>query len=146
MTHPALAKRQKIIKAIQSASREPFQIALVDALENAPTPDAWHGFAERSPDKWSNAIKSLGELSGYTTRSETNAADVLSELAHLVEVLDNRSGTTRAQDAPQASVPTVLDGEVVEAPVEPNVAPSGSSAVLDASTPRSPVDMADVWP
>ena len=142
MTHPALAKRKRILAAIQSASREPFQIALADGLVQAPSAASWAAFSERSPDKWAASMRSLGELAGYSTRSETSAADILSELANLVEVLDRRSGGAGA------ALPPVLDAEVVD--VEP-VAQGAQEPIYkerEATTPpaASPTIGADGWP
>ena len=138
-THPRAAALRRLIA---QASREPFQVVLADALDNAPSAAAWADFASRAPDKWASATRSLGELAGYSTRSETSAADILSELANLVEVLDRRSGGAGA------ALPPVLEAEVVDVEPEANVAQEPVYKEREATAPpaASPAIGADGWP
>lgn len=134
--------RSKIRELIAQQSRAPFESVLSAALAAQPTQSAWRAFAAKRPHQWAAAVRSLGELAGYSTgRAGADAADVLSELANLVEVLDNRSGNVRRLELAPGDV---LDAVVVEP--SPTV-PAPIDKVSCESTDAAPAELGDDgWP
>lgn len=57
--------RTEVEHELAVLSRGPFQRILADYLGFSPTPKALRKFAERSPDKWVNALGVLAQLSGF---------------------------------------------------------------------------------
>jgi hypothetical protein len=53
---------------LASYSRTPFLEVLAKFMHCAPTMEAIREFANKSPDKWANAVRALGTLAGYTEK------------------------------------------------------------------------------
>lgn len=55
---------------VRQYDRTPFLDLLTAWLECGPTPEAVIAFAEKNPDKYINALTSLGKLAGFTEKRE----------------------------------------------------------------------------
>jgi len=77
-------------------SREPFLKALADFMECQPTPDSIKKFADKSPDRWAQAIAIMARLTGFSEKievsqtithviAEKSDSDLLLELSRLRE-------------------------------------------------------------
>lgn len=59
------ARFQRTVEATSRLDRQPFREELANFLNASPTPDAIRRFAEKSPDRWANAISALARAAGY---------------------------------------------------------------------------------
>jgi len=60
----------RILADLQELRRSPFKEVLRECLSNPPSGDAWAKQAEKSPDRWSQAVSILAKASGYASKSE----------------------------------------------------------------------------
>jgi len=60
----------RILADLQELRRSPFKEVLSECLSNPPSSDAWAKQAEKSPDRWSQAVSILAKASGYASKSE----------------------------------------------------------------------------
>ena len=58
-------------KRLRLYDRQPFIELLAAWLECAPTMEAVHAFAVRSPDKYATAITQIARVAGYTEKTES---------------------------------------------------------------------------
>ncbi len=65
---------EKIRGEVELMSRSPFRNLLADLLECAPDKDSLRAFAQKSPDRWAQAIAIAGRLAGYTEKTETDVS------------------------------------------------------------------------
>jgi len=63
----------RILAQLQELRRGPFREALSECLGNRPTAEAWSALAEKSPDRWSQAIGTLARASGFRDQVEIDA-------------------------------------------------------------------------
>jgi len=63
----------RILADLQELRRGPFREALSECLGNRPTAEAWSALAEKSPDRWSQAIGTLARASGFRDQVEIDA-------------------------------------------------------------------------
>ena len=61
---------KKILHYLHQGNREPFLRVLADFLECQPTMDAIRAFANKSPDRWAQAVTMIARLSGYNETLE----------------------------------------------------------------------------
>ena len=69
-------------QAIRSLNRQPFRDMLARLMENAPTADAIQTFADKSPDRWSQAVAICGRLAGYSDKTIVEH-DVTAKITHM---------------------------------------------------------------
>ena len=62
---------EAIHRHLEVLDRDPFRLELGRLLECAPTTKALKAFANKYPEKWAKALSTLGTLSGYETKTET---------------------------------------------------------------------------
>ena len=72
MGHPVRISGDEIASALRAGSREPFREILETFLRAAPDADAIAEFAQRSPDRYAQALSMLGKLSGFTEKFQLN--------------------------------------------------------------------------
>jgi hypothetical protein len=61
----AVAAMSTLVDKLEALDREPFRNALASILGVKPTKQSLQKFANRSPDRWAQAISVLGVLSGF---------------------------------------------------------------------------------
>lgn len=88
---------KKIQKHLFASHREPFVRALADFLECQPTMEAIKGFADKSPDRWAQAVTMMARLAGYSEKLEVTEnininvrnksdAEILQELSSVMDL------------------------------------------------------------
>lgn len=65
-----LFNREQVNAALQAYDRRPFIDLLAAWMECAPDPEAIVDFADAHPDRWANALSSIGKLAGFTEKKE----------------------------------------------------------------------------
>lgn len=75
--------KRQLAAHLKTLSREPFQEILQMYLDCAPTEEAIQDVAQRSPDKWAQAVVMLSKLAGYTEQ-----IDLRHTHAHFVALLE----------------------------------------------------------
>lgn len=60
-----VAALEMVGRQLAAMSREPFRRLLAQLIGAAPTPEALRRFADKSPDRWAQALSILGGLAGY---------------------------------------------------------------------------------
>jgi hypothetical protein len=97
--------------------RKPFERALFRLLKFRPTAEALQAFANKSPDRWAQAIGILGNLAGYekginVTVNVKNINDMSD-----VELLEEyRRQVTQVAALARGTVGEVVDAEVLPLP------------------------------
>jgi hypothetical protein len=59
---------EDVSTAIMQMNREPFRAELAKVLGCSPTVEALQDFANKSPDRWAQALSILGKLAGYSEK------------------------------------------------------------------------------
>lgn len=98
---------------IQALSREPFREVLGRLLEAEPDPEKVKAFAERYPDRWSQAVTMMSRLSGFTEKTAVDhrhivAIGQLSDsqlLAQLEEVRERVADMEAERSDPVPALP-----------------------------------------
>jgi len=100
----------RILSELQELRRGPFREALSECLGNRPTAEAWSALAEKSPDRWSQAIGTLARASGFRDQIEVDAdvslgrrVSEMSDMEMLNRLAELRGGT--ASSLPAATTP-----------------------------------------
>lgn len=65
-----LFNREQVAATLRSYDRGPFLDLLAVWMECAPDPEAIMDFADAHPDRWANALASIGKLAGFTEKKE----------------------------------------------------------------------------
>ena len=74
---------EEMLAHFQLFSRFPFQNELVKLLESAPTIESLQKLADKSPDRYYQAITMIARLAGYTEKVEIQA-----DVRHLLALKD----------------------------------------------------------
>ena len=99
---------------LTSFSRQPFIEILSEMLQCIPTPDALQEFADAHPDRWANAINTMGKLAGYEVGMDIDG-DVLRDITKLGDAqLMARIQEVEGRLEAMGEGATVIDGTVVE--------------------------------
>ena len=119
--YPVRNLRQNIadLKAqLAGLSRKPFVDILSDMMMSAPSPEAIKAFAEEHPDRWTNAVRVMANLSGYHDKLEiegnisieiTNSGD-----ADLMAMLEDINQKLGIKEVLTIDHDTVIDSEDLE--------------------------------
>jgi len=115
------AESDRILADLQELRRGPFREALSECLGNRPTAEAWSALAEKSPDRWSQAIGTLARASGFRDQIEVDA-DVsigrrVSEMSDME--MQARLAELRAESTPALPPPVEETPEMAERLAEP---------------------------
>lgn len=112
-------------KHLDSLSRQPFRDALADLLHCKPTKEALQEFANKSPDRYWQAVTLAGKLSGYndTIKVEHNfymAIQTLPDnaLDAKLEQLEQQLRQITGKDSAIDAIPSLPSPEGIES--EPN--------------------------
>jgi hypothetical protein len=62
--------REALRREIDALSRNPFRTVLVDFLESSPSPGAIRKAAQKSPDRWTQALSIISKLAGFNEKLE----------------------------------------------------------------------------
>lgn len=65
VTNAIAAAHAATFKALTRYERVPFRKVLAGLLDCAPTPEAIRAFAEKSPDRWAQAVSIMAGLAGF---------------------------------------------------------------------------------
>ena len=68
--------------ALETLQTEPFREVLGMSLTAMPSQEAWKTFADKSPDRWAQAVTMLARLAGYKEKIELDG-----KIAHVVHNL-----------------------------------------------------------
>jgi hypothetical protein len=99
---------------LTSFSRQPFIEILSEMLQCIPTPDALQEFADAHPDRWANAINTMGKLAGYEVGMDIDG-DVLRDITKLGDAqLMARIQEVEGRLEAMGEGATVIEGTVVE--------------------------------
>ena len=99
---------------LTSFSRQPFIEILSEMLQCIPTPDALQEFADAHPDRWANAINTMGKLAGYEVGMDIDG-DVLRDITKLGDAqLMARIQEVEGRLEAMGEGATVIDGTVVQ--------------------------------
>lgn len=63
---------EQVREQLDQKSRKPFEQFLALLLEKHPTPENIQAFANKNPDKWSQAVSIFSKLTGYNDTLEVN--------------------------------------------------------------------------
>lgn len=109
----------KVSEQLEALDRAPFRAMLAEFLGVQPTKAALRRFANKSPDRWAQALAILGSLAGFTKDSTQinifagvrglTDAELLREAQHL--------GLPVNDPKLLGSVPSTPEGEVIEGEV-----------------------------
>jgi hypothetical protein len=104
----------ELLDEFNAFSRQPFMEILSELIQGIPTPESIKAFANEHPDRWVNAIRTMGNLAGYHDKLEIegNIALDINKMgdAQLLEKLDELSG----QIAKMGIRSGITDVEVLE--------------------------------
>ena len=84
LTNEQTNKTKELVQAqINSLSREPFRELLAELLSCRPTVDALQTFANKSPDRYWQAVTQAGKLSGYQEKQviENNTYVLIAQMS-----------------------------------------------------------------
>ncbi len=70
MPKPPNLVKASVERAVATLARDPFEALLVNFIRAAPSQKAVKAFAEKYPDRWSQALTIMAKLRGYTERVE----------------------------------------------------------------------------
>jgi hypothetical protein len=65
-----LFNREQVNSALRAYDRRPFLDLLTTWIEMGPDPEAIQDFADAHPDRWANALATIGKLGGFTEKKE----------------------------------------------------------------------------
>lgn len=103
---------RRLHEQVSRGSRDPFRIALSEALRGRPSARDWRSLAKDKPHLWAAAINQLGELAGYEKRSVS--VDLQMDITQVAIELARRHGTGQARATLEAMglPPELLSAEV----------------------------------
>ena len=61
---------EELLAEFSAYSRQPYVEILAEMVQCIPTPDALQDFADAHPDRWANAVSTMGRLAGYHEKLE----------------------------------------------------------------------------
>lgn len=115
-------ERVALVNEIAQLDRRAFRELLADFMHSEPTPEALQAFADRSPDRWMQAITQAAKLAGYPEldRAAPAAATVNINIAQasdadLVQLIAHTMAGLGVDDAAiGAALEALTNGRTIE--------------------------------
>lgn len=139
---------KKIQQKLFAGHREPFIRALADFMECQPTMEAIMAFANKSPDRWAQAVTMLAKLAGYSEKIEIEEnvninvrtksdAELIQELGSMLDLKEVGSGVFAllGGDKAQSQSPEASE---IRTPVEPKQIEMFPELLVDAEMSGPP--------
>ena len=123
---------KKILHYLHQGNREPFLRVLADFLECQPTMEAIRAFANKSPDRWAQAVTMIARLSGYNEtlevkndimvniRGKSDAA-LLKELGGIIDLAQIGPGLFAPSEASKVQTQDGAQKQLEMFPADENV-------------------------
>tara|TARA_Y100000310_G_scaffold331518_2_gene405223 strand:+ start:45 stop:467 length:423 start_codon:yes stop_codon:yes gene_type:complete len=109
---------------LTSFSRQPFVEILSEMLQCIPTADALQEFADSHPDRWANAVNTMGKLAGYEQGMDIEG-NVLRDITKLGDAqLMQRLAEVEGKLKEMGEEATVIDAQVLEVDKEKEADPT----------------------